>query len=212
MLRRAPLAIALSLAFACVSAAQAQTVVPVSEAAFPGEIKLHVDATDIAHRVMSVHEEIPVSAGPLRLYYPQWLPGNHGPRGPIDLIGGLRFSANGAALPWRRDPLDMYSFLVEVPAGATTLSAEFQYLSPMDRVQGRVVMTPEIIGLQWNAVVLYPAGFAASKIQVAPSVDIPNGWHAGSALELANAGDSSKLVYKSINLDDLVDSPLLAGK
>lgn len=213
MLPCAPLAAALSLALACGSAAQAQTLVPVSDAAFPGEIKLHVDATDIAHRVMSVHEEIPVSAGPLRLYYPQWLPGNHGPRGPVDLIGGLRFSANGTALPWRRDPLDMYSFLVEVPAGATSLVADFQYLSPIDTAQGRVVMTPEIIGLQWNAVVLYPAGFAADKIRVAPSVQIPNGWHAGSALEPDNASqDSSSLTYQSTDLDTLVDSPLLAGK
>src|SRR5881394_2685529 len=124
MLRRAPLATALSLSLACVSAAQAQSAVPVSEDAYPGEIKLHVDATDTAHRVMSVHEEIPVKPGALRLYYPQWLPGNHGPRGPVDLIGGLRFRANGTALPWRRDPLDMYSFLVEVPAGASTLTAD----------------------------------------------------------------------------------------
>jgi len=211
MLRRAPLAIALSLAFAC-AAAQAQTAPPVSSSAFPGEIKLHVDATDFAHRVMSVREEIPVSAGPLRLYYPQWLPGNHGPRGPVDLIGGLHFSANGSSLPWRRDPLDMYSFLVDVPAGATSLVAEFQYLSPTDTVQGRVVMTPEIIGLQWNAVVLYPAGFAADKITVSPSVDIPAGWHAGTALEAAGANTESKLAYKSTDLDTLVDSPLLAGK
>jgi predicted metalloprotease with PDZ domain len=199
------LALAPALAFA-----QAQ---PVSDAAYPGQIKLHVDATDIAHRVFSIREEIPVQAGPLRLYYPQWLPGNHGPRGPVDLVGGLRFSANGTSLPWRRDPLDMYSFWVDVPAGASKLVAEFQYLSPMDTVQGRVVMTPEIIGLQWNAVVLYPAGYDASKITVAPSVEIPNGWRAGTALEIENANRNlATLVYAPTTLETLVDSPLLAGK
>jgi predicted metalloprotease with PDZ domain len=211
MPRRARLAAMIALALApALAFAQAQ---PVSDAAYPGQIKLHVDATDIAHRVFSIREEIPVQAGPLRLYYPQWLPGNHGPRGPVDLVGGLRFSANGTSLPWRRDPLDMYSFWVDVPAGASKLVAEFQYLSPMDTVQGRVVMTPEIIGLQWNAVVLYPAGYDASKITVAPSVEIPNGWRAGTALEIENANRNlATLVYAPTTLETLVDSPLLAGK
>jgi predicted metalloprotease with PDZ domain len=211
MPRRARLAAMIALALApALAFAQAQ---PVSDAAYPGQLKLHVDATDIAHRVFSIREEIPVQAGPLRLYYPQWLPGNHGPRGPVDLVGGLRFSANGTSLPWRRDPLDVYSFWVDVPAGASKLVAEFQYLSPMDTVQGRVVMTPEIIGLQWNAVVLYPAGYDASKITVAPSVEIPNGWRAGTALEIENANRNlATLVYAPTTLETLVDSPLLAGK
>jgi predicted metalloprotease with PDZ domain len=211
MPRRARLAAMIALALApALAFAQAQ---PVSDAAYPGQIKLHVDATDVAHRVFSIREEIPVQAGALRLYYPQWLPGNHGPRGPVDLIGGLRFSANGTSLPWRRDPLDVYSFWVDVPAGASNLVAEFQYLSPMDTVQGRVVMTPEIIGLQWNAVVLYPAGYDASKITVAPSVQIPNGWRAGTALEIDNANRNlASLVYAPTTLETLVDSPLLAGK
>jgi predicted metalloprotease with PDZ domain len=213
MLRRARLAVVLALALAPVAFAQAQASLPLSGEAYPGQIKLHVDATDFAHRVFSMREEIPVKAGPLRLYYPQWLPGNHGPRGPVDLIGGLHFTANGKSLPWRRDPLDVYSFLVDVPEGANTLLAEFQYLSPTDTAQGRVVMTPEIIGLQWNAVVLYPAGFAANKIMVAPSVEIPNGWHAGTALELENSNQNfSRIGYQPTTLETLVDSPLLAGK
>jgi predicted metalloprotease with PDZ domain len=212
MPRRAPLAAALLLVLATAPAAFAHPL-PVSADPYPGQIKLHVDATDFAHRVFSIREEIPVKAGTLRLYYPQWLPGNHGPRGPVDQIGGLRFSANGTSLPWRRDPVDMYSFYVDVPEGATTLVAEFQHLSPTDSAQGRVVMTPEIIGLQWNAVVLYPAGYDASKITVAPSVQLPNGWHAGSALEIDNANRNlSTLVYQPTTLDTLVDSPLLAGK
>ena len=105
MIARARLAFAVSLALSSASVAFAQT--QLSAEAYPGEIKLHVDATDTAHRVFSIREQIPVQAGPIRLYYPQWLPGNHGPRGPVDLIGGLHFSANGTSLPWRRDPLDM---------------------------------------------------------------------------------------------------------
>ncbi len=202
----------------------AQSSQAISDAAYPGgELKLHVDATDIAHRIFRVHEEIPVaSAGPLRLYYPQWLPGNHGPRGPIDEIGGLMFSANGQPLAWKRDPLDVYSFLVDVPQGAKTITAEFQHLSPLDASQGRVVVTPEIIGLQWNAVSLYPAGYAASKIMIRPSVTLPAGWGFGTALE--GEGDASAtgartgpqkgglVNFNPVNFDDFIDSPLLAGK
>jgi len=227
--RRTRLAIALSAAIALGlplgATAQAglwPTPTPIADAAYPGEIALHVDATDIAHRVFRVREEIPVQAGPLRLYYPQWLPGNHGPRGPVDEIGGLHFSANGKPLPWKRDPLDVYSFLVDVPAGATTLVAEFQHLSPLDSTQGRVVVTPEIIGLQWNAVSLYPAGFAANRIMIKPTVVLPAGWGFGTALEgqgaasplgaKAGAQPGGTINFDAVNFDDFIDSPLLAGK
>jgi len=206
------LALACLLALATV-AAPAQTVPAPAAQAFPGTIQLDVDATDLAHRVFKVREEIPVQAGTLRLYYPQWLPGNHGPRGPIDLMGGLRFKVDGTYLPWRRDPLDMYSFLVDVPAGASRLVAEFDYLTPMDSAQGRIVVTPEMLGIQWNAVLLYPAGYEAGRIQFAPRVQLPTAWNAGTALELENAaGTGGHLVYKPVSLEVLVDSPLLAGK
>jgi predicted metalloprotease with PDZ domain len=192
-------------------AAQAQNAPPPSDAPYPGTLQLSVDATDIAHRIFSVHEEIPVVAGALRLNYPQWLPGNHGPRGPVDQIGGLHFSADGKPLPWRRDPLDMYSFLLDVPAGASQLNVDFQFLSPLDANQGRIVVTPEIIGLQWNAVLLYPAGHAAQQIMIKPSVSLPAGWQFGSALELA-AQAGARSDFKTVDLGTLVDSPLLAGK
>jgi predicted metalloprotease with PDZ domain len=210
MFRRSPLAALIAFTLATAASAQVQNAPP-SAAPYPGTVKLSVDATDIAHRVFTVHQEIPVSAGPLRLHYPQWLPGNHGPRGPVDQVGGLRFSANGQPLPWRRDPLDMYSFLVEVPAGASVLLADFQHLSPLEPSQGRVVVTPEIIGLQWNAVTLYPAGHAARGITVEASVKLPPGWQFGSALEVASQ-TGAQTQFKPTDLDTLIDSPLLAGK
>ena len=45
-----------------------------------------------------------------------------------------------------------------VPAGATEVVAEFDYLTPTSGSQGRVVMTPNMLNLQWNMVALYPAG------------------------------------------------------
>ena len=145
------LASALTLAFALPQPSFAQAAADAGLAGTPyeGMLLLTVDATDLSRRIFRVREEIPVKPGPVHLYYPQWLPGNHGPRGPVDQLGGLRFSVDGTSLPWRRDPLDMYRFRVEVPAGASVLVAEFEHLSPMDPIQGRVVVTPEIVGLQW---------------------------------------------------------------
>ena len=207
---RSPLALFIALALFPASRSSAQATAA-SDAPLPGSIVLSVDATDLRHRIFSVHEEIPVTAGSARIYYPQWLPGNHGPRGPIDQLGGLTFSVGGTVLPWRRDPLDMYSFLLDVPSGAGTLVADFQFLSPLDSNQGRIVVTPEILGLQWNAVILYPAGHAATAVMVKPSLRLPEGWQFGSALDVASQA-GARTQFKPVNLDMLVDSPLLAGK
>ncbi|GLR00036.1 M61 family metallopeptidase [Dyella mobilis] len=176
-----------------------------------GTLKIDVDATDIAHRVFRVHEVIPAAAGPLTLLYPQWIPGNHSPTGPIDKFAGLVVKANGQVLPWTRDEYNVYAFHVNVPQGASAVEVEFQYLSPQDTRQGRVVMTPEMLNLQWNTVSVYPAGYYARQIQTDPSVKLPAGWQFGSALEVASQ-DGQTTHFKSINYDDLVDSPIYAGK
>jgi predicted metalloprotease with PDZ domain len=198
--------------FALTASAWAATpLAALSDQPYPGTMTVAVDATDIAHRVFSVHQEVPVSAGPMRFHYPQWIPGGHDPSGPIDQMGGLTFKVDGKTLPWRRDPLDMYSFLVDVPAGASKMLVDFQFLSPLDKVQGRTVVTPEIIGLQWNTVVLYPAGYDARFIKVQPSVTFPAGWQFGGALEVATQ-TGAHTEFKTVDLDTLIDSPLLAGK
>ena len=177
-----------------------------------GALKIDVDATDLAHRVFRVHETIPVAAaGKLTLLYPQWIPGNHSPTGPIDKLAGLVVKANGKVLPWTRDEYNVYAFNVDVPQGASSVDVDFQFLSPQDTREGRVVMTPEMLDLQWNTVTLYPAGYYARQIQTEPSVTLPAGWQFGSALEVA-AQDGGTVHFKPINYDDLVDSPIYAGK
>lgn len=209
------LAFALTVAFSVTQPSSAQAVADAGLASTPyeGTLVLTVDATDLSRRIFRVREEIPVKPGSVHLYYPQWLPGNHGPRGPVDQLGGLRFSVDGKPLPWRRDPLDMYRFRVDVPAGASVLVAEFEHLSPTDSAQGRVVVTPEIVGLQWNAVALYPVGYRADQIQVRPTVKLPAGWGFGTALEIETpASPSGEVRFKQVDFDTLIDSPILAGK
>ena len=186
-------------------------VPPPADVAYPGTIAIDVDATDTAQRIFRVKQTMPVQAGPLTLLFPAWLPGNHAASGPIDKIAGLEITANGQRLDWTRDPLDVFAFHVEVPSGVSSLSMQYQYLTPTGRDQGRVVMTPDMLNLQWNALVLYPAGHYASRIQYAASVTYPAGFQAASALDVASReGDTVR--YQSVPLDILVDSPVYAGR
>ena len=193
-------------------------VPPPLDTAYPGTLELRVDATDLDHRVFRVREEIPVRPGPLTLLYPHWVPGGHSPRGPLDKMAGLLIRGNGQPIQWMRDPVEVAAFHLEVPAGVSTLSVEFEFLSPLDPAQGRRVMTPDMLNLQWNTVALYPAGHYASRIQVAPSVKLPPGWQFASALEVA-AGETPNTVaadgtvrFKPVDFDTLVDSPIFAGR
>ena len=181
---------------------------------FPGVIKLAVDATDLPHAIFSVHESLPLSGpGPITLLYPQWLPGAHSPVGPIDKLAGLTITAGGQPVAWRRDPVQVYAFHVDPPAGAKTLDIDFQFLSPVSTHEGRVMMTPQMLSLQWNALVLYPAGYFSRGVKVDASVKLPDGFTGATALETDSQGPSVGLVtYKTTTLNTLVDSPMIAGR
>ncbi|WP_108472072.1 M61 family metallopeptidase [Rhodanobacter thiooxydans] len=198
-------------AFGLASFAALADVPAPQDVPYQGTLKVTVDATDVVHRIFRVHETLPVAAGPLTLLYPQWIPGNHSPTGPIDKMAGLVVKANGQVLPWTRDPLNVYAFHLDVPQGVSSVEVTFQFLSPQDRNQGRVVMTPEMLNLQWNAVTIYPAGHFARQINTEASVKLPAGWQAGTALEVASK-DGDTIHFKPINYNDLVDSPIYAGK
>jgi len=204
------LSLAIVSALSLLPVAHAQSIAPVDQP-YPGTVTLTVDASDLSRRIFRVHEEIPVSAGLVSLHYPEWLPGNHSPSGPIDQLAGLLITGNGQRLQWKRDPLDVYTIRVQVPAGVDKLAVDFQFLSPLDRAQGRVTVTPEIVGVQWNAVVLYPAGYYAKQIPFQASLKLPDGWKFGSALEVASQA-GARTEFKTVSLDTLVDSPLFAGK
>jgi predicted metalloprotease with PDZ domain len=162
-------------------------------------------------RLFMVRESVPVKPGPLTLLYPQWLPGTHGPNGPVNLLSGLIVSARGRRLLWLRDPINMYAFHIDVPATTDQIDLEFQFVSPQTTEQGRIVATPEILVLQWNTVVLYPAGYYASRIPVKADVKLPAGWQFGTALEVSSRS-AERVEFAPTSLDTLVDSPLFAGR
>ena len=204
---------------------------PVGDASYPGVIALSVDATDFERRIMRVVETLPVRGGPLVLLYPQWLPGTHSPSGRLDGLAGLVCVDSSAGpvpsisavapsdprrLAWTRDPGDAWAFRFDIPAGTSRMSCEFQFLSPLEGATGREVMTPAIVGVQWNQVLLYPAGVASNRITFKPRLRIPDGWAFASALEAEGASPmqstGAPIDFAATTLETLIDSPLFAGR
>jgi hypothetical protein len=173
---------------------------------YPGTIKLVVDATDTDRGIFRVKETIPVAkAGPMALLFPKWLPGAHTPRGEIEKLAGLVIRANGRVLPWTRDPVDVFAFHIDVPAGATQLDVAFQFLSATKSDQGRIAVTPTMISLQPNSVSLYPAGYYTRQIPIQMTATFPTGWTAAGAVPARASG--STYTYDTTNYEILVDSP-----
>jgi len=191
--------------------ARAQTPPPV-DTPYPGTLLLQVDATDLDRRIYRVKESLPVAKpGPLTLLYPRWLPGNHGPTGVIAQLAGLTIKAAGQPVAWRRDPLDAHAFALDVPAGVKTLEIEFQQLTPISGDSGRVVSTPDMLNVQWNAVLLYPAGHFDSRIRIQPTLRLPEGWAFGTALD-TQVQRGAVVEFKPVSVETLIDSPLYAAR
>jgi predicted metalloprotease with PDZ domain len=192
--------------------ARTDSVPPARDIPFPGTIRLRVDATDVQRRIFRIRQTIPVpKAGDFVLLYPEWLPGAHSPRGAVKNVAGLKISAGGRRLSWRRDPADVYAFHIDVPEGVGSIDVEFQYLSATAADQGRTVMTPELASIQWIATSLYPAGYYVRGIPVQASLTLPRGWQVATALRPESGGGTSTVTYRTVPYDVLVDSPALAG-
>jgi predicted metalloprotease with PDZ domain len=208
----APAALAQQASAAPPALAAAMPAIPAArDVAYPGVITLDIDATNLAQHIFAITETIPVAQpGPMTLFFPEWLPGNHGPVGPIAQLAGIEITANGQRVEWVRDTISPFAYHLTVPAGATSLTVTLQHLSPTSGNQGRVTMTPEMLNIQWEKMLLYPAGHWSRNIMVQPKVKFPTGWRFGTALEPeTKTGDVQ--TFKPVNLEVLIDSPVFAG-
>lgn len=177
-----------------------------------GPIRLDVDATGAPRRIFRAHLTIPVSAGPLTLLYPEWIPGEHAPTGPITNLTGLVLTAGGKRIPWRRDDVDMYAFHCDVPPGATTLDVSLDFLSAAD-TQGFSSggsTSDKLAVISWNQVLLYPKGNIRDLTYKA-SLRLPDGWKFGTALPVASENGGT-IEFQPVTLNMLVDSPVSAGQ
>jgi predicted metalloprotease with PDZ domain len=186
-------------------------IAPPKDQAYPGEIQLSVDATDPIRRIVRVHESISGITAETVLLYPKWLPGTHSPEGTIERVAGLRVTAQGANVNWTRDPVDVYAFRIHAGAGVKTIEVDFDYLSPPNTTVGDIEISRDLLFIEWNSVVLYPAGYFVRQIPVVATLKVPAGWQSATALESATGG-GAQATYKRVSLETLIDSPVYAGR
>jgi predicted metalloprotease with PDZ domain len=177
-------------------------------------ITLSVDASEAPRKIFHAQLRIPAKPGTLTLYYPKWIPGEHGPTGPIADLTGLKFTASGKTLKWRRDLLDGFAFHVEVPAGENEVTANLDYASPTSFEPGYssgVSATEKLYIVNWNALLLYPAGYGSDQLTYSASLRLPAGWKFGTSLHVSGQVGND-VHFAPVSLTMLVDGPVLAGE
>ncbi|HEX4822760.1 MAG TPA: hypothetical protein VFV19_00445 [Candidatus Polarisedimenticolaceae bacterium] len=165
-------------------------------------MRIEVDLTTIPRRIVHADLKIPAAPGPLTLYYPKWMPGDHGPTGPIDNLAGIFFRAGGKDLAWTRGPEDMYVFKVVVPEGAGEVDVALDYLMPPEpegNPEGASA-SEKLAIFNWSHVLLMPSP-RGDDVMVEADLKAPEGWTVMPVLE-----------KKPVSLTTLIDSPVLAGK
>jgi predicted metalloprotease with PDZ domain len=169
--------------------------------------KLLVDATDAPRNILHSTLTIPVTPGDLTLVYPKWIPGNHRPTGPIHNMVGLHIRAAGKDLEWQRDLVDMYAFQLTVPDGVKELEVSFDTITYNGKSSAS---SSQVLDLNWNQVILYPASGSIGDVIITPSIRLPEGWKFGTSLEAVQQSGST-VVFPPTGMGELVDSPLIAG-
>lgn len=183
-----------------------------SPSVFAQSIRLHVDLTDAPRNIYHAKLSLLVKPGAMTLVFPEWIPGNHRPSGPIAGLTGIRMEAAGKPVTWQRDDVNMYAFRVVVPEDAPELIVWLDAITSNDSAGGGgPAASSNVLDLNWNAVVLYPQGTASDAVEFIPSVTLPSAWKFGTALTPVHvSGD--EVEFAPVSLTTLVDSPLIAGK
>lgn len=177
--------------------------------AWPANLQLDVDASQVARRIIHTHETIAVTGTHVVLYYPKWSPGDHAPLNRVTQLTDLVIRANGKALPWRRNLLDAFTFEIDVPKGTTSIDADFDIrMPPPGQPLGGA--SARILRLRWDIAILYPAGVPVQRQMVDATLTLPTGWNMATAAPvLRRAGE--KIAFQASSLDALIDAPVLAG-
>ncbi len=178
-------------------------------------ITIFVDATSAPRKIFHAKLKIPAAAGDLTLYYPKWIPGEHAPDGPVIDLAGLKFTAGGKILKWRRDLLDGFTIHVDVPAGDTEVNAELDFLSPATFEGGFSAgssATDKMAVISWNQVLLYPKGWKSDDLTYVATLKLPANWKYGTPLPIASTAGETQITFKPASLTTLVDSPVITGE
>jgi predicted metalloprotease with PDZ domain len=176
-------------------------------------IALLVDASDApVTSIVHVHETLPVSGSEADLAYPRWVPGEHGPNGPLENVPGIRVAAAGRVLEWQRDLADMNEFHVALPPGTSSIDVDFDYLGSANGTYGESrLATKTILAVNWNQFLLYPQHGDIAQVMVKPTIVLPGpDWTAETALPDPHRF-GNRVTYAPATLERLVDTPLDAG-
>jgi predicted metalloprotease with PDZ domain len=186
---------------------------PPAQSRVTGTIALAVDVRETPRKLLHARETLTATPGALTLVYPKWIPGEHAPDGPIDDLVALTFTSGGKSIPWRRDPVDLFAFHVDVPQGVTTLDASFDFLPAIGQggFSSASSDTAHLGIYSWNQVLLYPQGARTDDVMFRASMELPAGWKFGTALPVANQS-GAKIDFQPVSLTTLVDSPVIAGE
>jgi len=181
------------------------TFVTVSSALAQSPMTLSVDASDAARNMLHSKLSIPVKPGPLTLFYPKWIPGEHSPTGPINDLVGLKLRAGGKPIAWQRDDVEMFAFHCDIPQGVTVLDVAFDDVS-----QPESTASAKLARIKWNRLLVYTQGMTSDAITVKASLKLPTGWRFASALPVVNE-NKDDVQFKEVSLTQLVDSPAIIG-
>ncbi|HLI97497.1 MAG TPA: hypothetical protein VKT72_15615 [Candidatus Baltobacteraceae bacterium] len=158
------------------------------------------------------HMTIPVKPGAFTLVYPEWIPGEHGPTGPLHDMSQLHVTAGGKTIPYMRDRVDMYAFHIDVPPGVSTVNVDFTVLlnTVNNFVDGHLATRNIMVG-NWNRYILYQQDIDNTQYYVKASLILPQGWDYASALPVASRS-GNRTDFKTVTLETLVDSPTDSGR
>jgi predicted metalloprotease with PDZ domain len=175
-------------------------------------ITLNVDASEAPRRLLRATMRFPVTPGPFSLLYPKWIPGEHGPTGPIEDLVGIKVSADGRQIPWDRDSVNLYEFHMNIPAGVSAIDVAAEFISPPDTAgfSSGSSITSQLAVLSWNQLLLYPKGQPSDQLNYQATLTVPPGWRYGTALPIQSEA-GNRIVFKPSSLTTLVDSPVQTG-
>lgn len=172
-------------------------------------IQITADLTDAPRKLFHAEIDLPVQPGPVALTEAAWIPGHHAQKFVENDITGIVFTANGQTIPFERDDVDLYKFHLTIPPGVTTLHAHLDYIA-------NAKANPELAVLEWEDLMLYPAGVPVRQIAIEPSVIVPQGWGIATSLHPSSTGDAEHpangtVHYAATSVESLEDSPIFTG-
>jgi len=180
-------------------------------------VAIEVDARELPRKLLHTTLDIECKPGPMRLWYPKWFPGSHGPHGRVEDVAGFRVqTSDGTAVSWARDEVELNCFVAQVPDGTTKVRVKLDTICESAgpaRAGIHSVGTRDVGVINWNTCLVYPQGPSADNQPIKLRLRLPDGWKHATALKTdTNHDDDGFITFQSVSLTTLVDNPLIAGR